>query len=66
MSPTPSLATAISAGSAPFFAFSFSFSSFFIAREAFAISVVPLMSAAMPVPEPPPVTWTFLSGFFRM
>ena len=30
------------------------------------MSVVPLMSALMPVPEPPPVTWTTVAGFFFM
>ena len=30
------------------------------------MSVVPLMSALMPVPEPPPVTWICVSGFFFM
>src|SRR6185436_4393622 len=30
------------------------------------MSVVPLISAAMPVPEPPPVTWIFALGFFCM
>ena len=30
------------------------------------MSVVPLMSALMPVPEPPPVTWIWAPGFFCM
>ena len=30
------------------------------------MSVVPLMSAAMPTPEPPPVTWTFLPALAFM
>src|ERR1700722_6169821 len=30
------------------------------------MSVVPLMSAAMPVPEPPPVTWMVIPGFSFM
>ena len=30
------------------------------------MSVVPLMSAAMPVPEPPPVTWMVIPGFAFM
>jgi hypothetical protein len=39
-----------------------SISSFFIARDALAMSAVPLMSAAMPVPDPPPVTEMRTSG----
>src|SRR5581483_11387598 len=35
-------------------------------REASQMSVVPLMSALMPVPEPPPVTWMVVDGFFFM
>src|SRR4029079_18189311 len=31
-------------------------------RDAVQMSVVPLMSAAMPVPEPPPVTWMTAPG----
>ena len=30
------------------------------------MSVVPLMRALMPVPEPPPVTWMTVAGFFFM
>jgi hypothetical protein len=38
-------------------------SSSLMGREALAMSVVPLTSAAMPVPEPPPVTETLTSGW---
>jgi hypothetical protein len=34
----------------------------FMAREALAMSTVPLIMAAMPVPEPPPVTEMRTSG----
>ena len=40
-----------------------SFSSSFILREAFAISTVPFINAAIPVPEPPPVTEILTAGF---
>ena len=50
-----SMATVNSTGVTPLAsAAAISFS--FIWREALAMSTVPLMSAAMPVPEPPPVT----------
>ena len=39
-----------------------SFSSSFIRREALAISTVPFINAAMPVPDPPPVTERMTSG----
>ena len=39
-----------------------SISSGLISREALAMSTVPLISAAMPVPEPPPVTEMRTSG----
>src|SRR5204862_5217138 len=40
------------------------FSADFIVRDDSQMSVVPLMSALMPVPEPPPVTWRTVPGFF--
>ena len=38
----------------------------FIERDDSQMSVVPLMSALMPVPEPPPVTCMIVFGFFFM
>jgi hypothetical protein len=35
-------------------------------REAWHMSVVPLMRALIPVPEPPPVTWMVALGWTRM
>ena len=32
-------------------------------REAWQMFVDPLISAAIPTPEPPPVIWTVMSGF---
>jgi hypothetical protein len=52
---TPSLATGISVARAPFSCSCF-FSASFMARDASQMSVVPLMRALIPVPEPPPVT----------
>ena len=43
-----------------------SISSCFISREALAMSTVPLIMAAMPVPEPPPVTEMRTSGCAAM
>ncbi len=57
-----SLAMTNSTGSDPL-AMAFSFSSIFIRREALAISTVPLIKAAIPVPEPPPVTESLTLGF---
>ena len=37
-----------------------------MARDASQTSVVPLMSALMPVPEPPPVTWMVVEACFFM
>ena len=42
------------------------FSASFMARDASQTSVVPLMRALMPVPEPPPVTWMVVAGCFFM
>ena len=59
----PSRATAVSAGMTPcFWASFFSFS--VISLEEAQISVVPFIRAAMPVPEPPPVTDISISGCF--
>ncbi len=44
------------------FASAAAISSDFIAREALAMSTVPLIMAAMPVPDPPPVTEMRTSG----
>jgi hypothetical protein len=46
----------------PFFSAAWT-SSGLIWREALAMSTVPLMSAAMPVPDPPPVTEMRIEGF---
>src|SRR5512145_491548 len=62
----PSLATTVSCPGVLKRFRSVPFSSSFMGREALATSVVPLMRAEMPVPLPPPVTWTFLPGFFFM
>ena len=56
-----SRATVCSTGSTPFF-LAASISSFFMARDALAMSTVLLISAAMPVPLPPPVTEMRTSG----
>jgi len=61
MTASASMATVNSCGSKPFLRAS-SISLSFIAREALAMSTVPLISAAMPVPEPPPVTAIDMSG----
>jgi predicted ATPase len=53
----PSLATVISTPADWYFCLSCSFSLSFIGRLAMQISVVPLISALIPVPDPPPVTW---------
>src|SRR5688572_21540146 len=42
------------------------FSSAFISREAMQMSVVPLIRAAIPVPDPPPVTCTTFPGLRPM
>ena len=42
------------------------FSASFIARDASQTSVVPLMRALIPVPEPPPVTWIVVVACFFM
>ena len=63
---TPSLADLISLPSELKRSFSFSISLFFMGRDASAMSVVPLMSAEIPTPEPPPVTWITMSGCFVM
>ena len=60
------MATGISTGGAPAFSASCFFSASFMARDASQMSVVPLMSALMPVPEPPPVTWMVVFGCFFM
>src|SRR6266850_391533 len=62
----PSTATGNSMTSLPRLALASAFSASFIGREASQISVVPLMRAAMPVPEPPPVTWMVKPGFLLM
>src|SRR6266446_421819 len=62
----PSTATGNSRTSLPRLALASAFSASFIGREASQISVVPLMRAAMPVPEPPPVTWMVKPGFLLM
>ncbi len=53
-------------GCPPDFSASCFFSASFMAREASQTSVVPLMRALMPVPEPPPVTWMVVEGCFFM
>src|SRR6267143_4203528 len=62
----PSTATGNSSTSLPRLAFTSAFSASFIGRDASQISVVPLMRAAIPVPEPPPVTWMVKPGFLLM
>src|SRR6267142_3827622 len=59
----PSTATGNSSTSLPRLALTSAFSASFIGRDASQISVVPLMRAAIPVPEPPPVTWMVRPGF---
>ena len=61
MTAIASRAMICSTGSTPF-DFASSISSCLIWREALAISTVPLMSAAIPVPDPPPVTDIRTSG----
>jgi hypothetical protein len=46
----------------PVFSRAFAASSGLISRLALAMSTVPFMSEAMPVPEPPPLTATATSG----
>src|SRR5882724_365088 len=62
----PSTATGNSRTSLPRLALASAFSASFIGRDASQISVVPLMRAAIPVPEPPPVTWIVKPGFLLM
>src|SRR6267142_5727516 len=62
----PSTATGNSRTSLPRLALVSAFSESFIGRDASQISVVPLMRAAIPVPEPPPVTWMVKPGFLLM
>src|SRR6266849_7374524 len=62
----PSTATGNSRTSLPRLALTSAFSASFIGRDASQISVVPLMRAAMPVPDPPPVTWMVKPGFLLM
>src|SRR5712664_827443 len=62
----PSTATGNSRTSLPRLALVSAFSASFIGRDASQISVVPLISAAIPVPEPPPVTWMVKPGFLLM
>ena len=60
------MATVISTGGAPAFSASCFFSTSFMARDASQTSVVPLMSALIPVPDPPPVTWMVVAACFFM
>jgi hypothetical protein len=58
-----SSATLYSPGSTPL-ALALAISSALIGRLEFARVVVLFMSAAIPVPDPPPVTWIVTPGFF--
>ena len=60
------MATGISTGGAPALSVSCFFSLSFIDRDDSQTSVVPLIRALIPVPDPPPVTWMVVSGFFFM
>src|SRR5262245_3717944 len=63
---TPSRATRISVPMVWNRSRSLRFSSSFISRDAMHTSVVPLISAAIPVPDPPPVTWMIWPGWLFM
>jgi len=60
------LATTVSTGGPPALSATCFFSASFIERDASQTSVVPLMSALIPVPEPPPVTWIVAPLCFAM
>src|SRR6187402_3295136 len=60
----PSLAQGISTPIVPYFSFIFPTSEDLIGRLELAISVEPLINAAKPTPDPPPVTWIAVPGFF--